>query len=187
MSLAVFDACVLYPPSLRDLLMWLAVAKVYEPRWSEEIHEEWMRNVLKDNPEIRREQLERTRTLMNGITSRSLVSGYRVHLASLTLPDAKDCHVVAVALEAKASLIVTFNLKDFPGRVLSPLGIRALHPDAFLESLFLQNGPRFLLGIRQHRASLKNPPKTTTDYLATMTSLGLKKMALRLEVFQEEF
>ncbi len=95
--------------------------------------------------------------------------------------------MVSVALEAKASLLVTFNLKDFPGRVLSPLGIRALHPDAFLESLLLQNGPRFLLGIRQHRASLKAPPKTTTDYLSTMASLGLKKIALRLETFGEEF
>ncbi len=86
MSLAVLDACVLYPPSLRDVLMWLAVAKVYEPRWSEEIHEEWMRNVLKDHPEIRPEQLERTRRLMEGIDANSLVSGYRAHLASLTLP-----------------------------------------------------------------------------------------------------
>lgn len=51
-TVALLDACVLYPPSLRDLLMWLATVGAYEPRWTEEIHEEWTRNVLADHPEV---------------------------------------------------------------------------------------------------------------------------------------
>ncbi len=50
--IAVLDACVIYPSALRDILMWLAVVGVYEPRWTDDIHAEWMRNVLKDNPEM---------------------------------------------------------------------------------------------------------------------------------------
>lgn len=50
--IAVLDACVLYPPALRDILMWLAVVVAYEPRWTEEIHTEWMRNVLVDRPDV---------------------------------------------------------------------------------------------------------------------------------------
>ena len=50
--IAVLDACVLYPPSLRDLLMRVAVAGAYEPRWTEEIHTEWTRNVLADRPDV---------------------------------------------------------------------------------------------------------------------------------------
>jgi len=38
--IAVLDSCVLYPPALRDLLMWLASVVAYEPRWTEEIHAE---------------------------------------------------------------------------------------------------------------------------------------------------
>ena len=30
MIVAVLDACVLYPPSLRDLFMWLAATIVYQ-------------------------------------------------------------------------------------------------------------------------------------------------------------
>jgi len=42
-TIAVLDACVLYPPSLRDLLMRAAVAGAYAPRWTEQIHGEWTR------------------------------------------------------------------------------------------------------------------------------------------------
>ena len=41
MIVTVLDSCVLYPPSLRDLFMWLAAAMVYQPRWTEDIHSEW--------------------------------------------------------------------------------------------------------------------------------------------------
>ncbi|MDO5705756.1 MAG: PIN domain-containing protein, partial [Paracoccus sp. (in: a-proteobacteria)] len=51
------------------------------------------------------------------------------------LPDPADLHVLAAAIDADAPLIVTLNLRDFPQRVLAPLGIRALHPDAFLLDL----------------------------------------------------
>jgi hypothetical protein len=76
MTVAVLDACVLYPPSLRDLLMWLAVGRIFQPRWTNDIHDEWIRNVLVDNPEIQHKQLERTRLLMDSIRDENLVTGY---------------------------------------------------------------------------------------------------------------
>jgi hypothetical protein len=48
---AVYDACVLYPAPLRDLLMELALTDLFRARWSEEIHKEWIRNVLKNRPD----------------------------------------------------------------------------------------------------------------------------------------
>lgn len=56
-AFAVMDACVLYPHSLRDLLMRVAAMGIYEPRWTEEIHDEWIRNVLADNPDVTPAQL----------------------------------------------------------------------------------------------------------------------------------
>nr|WP_020467364.1 hypothetical protein [Singulisphaera acidiphila] len=43
---AVYDACALYPAPLRDLLMQLALTDLVRARWSDMIHEEWIRNVL---------------------------------------------------------------------------------------------------------------------------------------------
>jgi hypothetical protein len=64
MQNVVLDSCVLYQAPLRDFFMRLAV-KLYQPKWTEKIHEEWMRSVLEDRPDLTRSQLERTRDLMN--------------------------------------------------------------------------------------------------------------------------
>jgi len=34
----IYDACVLYPAPLRDLLMRLALTDLYRARWSDQIH-----------------------------------------------------------------------------------------------------------------------------------------------------
>jgi len=59
--IALYDACVLYPAPLRDLLMHLALTDLFQARWTNAIHEEWMRSVLENRPDLRREQLERLR------------------------------------------------------------------------------------------------------------------------------
>ena len=46
----VYDACVLYPAPLRDLLMRLAVTGAFRARWTEKIHDEWVRNLLLSRP-----------------------------------------------------------------------------------------------------------------------------------------
>jgi hypothetical protein len=60
------------------------------------------------------------------------VRGYERHIAGLDLPDRNDSHVLAAAIEANASIILTFNLKDFPPEQLAPYHIVARDPDSFL-------------------------------------------------------
>lgn len=50
--IAVFDACVLHPASLRDLLIRLAMTELFRARWTEEIHAEWQRSVQRRFPDI---------------------------------------------------------------------------------------------------------------------------------------
>ena len=136
MIIAVLDACVLYPPSLRDLLMWMATVRIYAPRLTEEIHAEWIRNVLANNLELTLDQLDRTRRLVNQVIPGCVVSGYEKHISTMRLPDPNDRHVLAAAIEAHAEMIVTFNLPDFPDTMLRKYGVRAIHPDnSFAASL----------------------------------------------------
>lgn len=180
-AVALLDACVLYPPSLRDLLMRAAVAGLYAPRWTEQIHDEWTRNVLADNPQVSAAQRDRTRRLMNQAVPKCIVSDYEALIPTLSLPDADDRHVLAAALQAKARLIVTFNLSDFPEAVLRTHGVRAVHPDPFLDGLFDDASEPFLQAVRTHRASLHSPPKNPGEYLQTLRTNGLKELARRLE------
>lgn len=114
--IALYDACVLYPAPLRDLLMHLAVTDLFRARWTEAIHEEWIRNLLRDRPDLTRDKLERTRDLMNAHVRDCLVIGYESLIPALTLPDPEDRHVRAAAVRCGADVIVTFNPEALPGR-----------------------------------------------------------------------
>ncbi len=52
------------------------------------------------------------------------------------LPDPYDRHVIAAAVAADASIILTWNLRDFPPTELKKFGLRRETPDAFLAGLY---------------------------------------------------
>jgi predicted nucleic acid-binding protein len=152
-------------------------------RWTETIHDEWVRNVLKDNPHLSAECLARTRTLMNEAVRDCLVTGYEDLIGALSLPDPDDCHVLAAAIRANAEVIVTYNLRDFPAETLARFEIEALHPDDFL-ALLLDLAPHVVCGaMKRQRESLRNPPKTAEELLATLESHGLTQAVARLRQF----
>jgi hypothetical protein len=140
-----------------------------------EVHDEWIRNLLKNRPDITREKLERTRRLMDQAAPDALVTGYQSLIESLELPDRDDRHVLAAAIRCGASVIVTLNLSDCPGHVLANFRIEAQHPDAFVLALLETSPDLVLQAARTHRASLKNPPKTQEEYLAELDGQGLTK------------
>jgi len=171
--IAVLDANVLYPAPLRDLLMRLALADVFAARWSERIHDEWIRNVLKNRPDLTIEQLTKTKELMNSHIRDCLVLGHESLEAGLTLPDVDDRHVLAAAIKSNAQAIVTFNLKDFPESELDKYGVEAIHPDVFIQHQIDLNPGLVCQVVKHHRQALKNPPKTIADYLNTLETCGL--------------
>jgi predicted nucleic acid-binding protein len=170
--IVLYDACVLYPAPLRDLLMWLALSDLFRAKWTDRIHDEWIRAVLRDRPELKG-NLERTRSMMNMHVRDCLVTGYELLIETLELPDADDRHVLAAAITAHAELIVTKNLDDFPAERLAPYRIEARHPDAFVRSLLEFDEESVLAAVAEHRASLQSPPKPPDEYLDTLLTQEL--------------
>ena len=165
--------------------MHVAVTDLYRAKWTDAIHDEWIRNVLKDRPDLRPEQLQRTRELMNAHARDCLVTGYETLIDAVTLPDPNDRHVLAAGIRAGVDVIVTFNLKHFPEASLKPYGIEAQHPDEFL-MFQLDLAPNIVgAAAKRHRASLKNPPKDVEEYLATLEAQGLAQTVSALRRFAE--
>jgi len=173
---AVLDSCVLYSSPLRSFLLWLAEGGLFRPHWSKDIHEEWMRNLYANRPDLLWERLERTRRKMDSEFPNSIVRGYEAIMPTLQLPDPNDTHVLAVAIQANAQYIVTFNLNDFPKSVLQTYGVVALSPEAFALRLIDHAPYPVLRAVRKHRLSLKQPPKTVDEYLVTLEQQRLPKI-----------
>jgi predicted nucleic acid-binding protein len=177
---AVLDANVLYPSTLRDFLLRLAAAQFFKPCWSAEIHEEWIRNLLANNATLSREKLEATHDKMDRYFSDALITGYESLIPTLT-NDPKDRHVLAAAIQAEASSIVTFNLKDFSKDALAPHHITAISPDNFVLKLYKEVPQDMISTLRQHRAVLTRPPRTAEEYLEDLTRNHLPKTATALQ------
>lgn len=176
----LYDACVLYPAPLRDLLMQLALVDLFRARWTREIHDEWTRNVLANRPDISPGSLARCRELMDRHVPGCVIEGYESLIPGLNLPDANDRHVLAAAIHGGVTAIVTFNLADFPSSILGAYVIEAIHPDDFVVGLLEESPDAVLEAVRLHRASLKRPPKSPDEYLATLEACRLIETAKRL-------
>lgn len=181
---AVFDACVLYPAPLRDLLMWLALSGRFRARWTAEIHDEWVRNLQKKRPDLTPALLHRTVDLMNQAVPDALVSGYEDLIDGLTLPDADDRHVLAAAIRCGASVIVTFNERDFPKDLLAAYGVEVQHPDEFIDDLFDLDQAAVVAAAQKQRSTLKNPPIDVDRYLDILMKQGLTKTVKDLSAYR---
>ena len=129
--------------------------------------------------------LERTRKLMDEAVLDSLVTGFERRIPALKLPHDNDRHVLAAAIHCGAQVIVTLNLKHFPSKVLRLYRIKAEHPDIFVSNLLAQAPDPVLATVRAMRTRLKNPPKTSGEFLETLEAGGLIKTAAALCNFED--
>jgi PIN domain len=176
----IYDACVLYPAPLRDLLVRLASTGIVRARWSEIILDECFRNILEHRPDLKPEALERTRELMTRAVPDCMVTGFEGLVDGLTLPDANDRHVLAAAIRAGAQAIVTFNLDDFPGDRLGDYNIDAKHPDDFVIDTIDLAPAAVATVVAEQAAALKSPPRSAAELLDTLRNQGLVRSVARL-------
>lgn len=159
----VLDACVLYPPSLRDLLLTLAALDAFDIKWSEDILDEVTRNVLDDNPEIEPARyVEHTIARMRAAFPEAMTS---IDPAAFEAADndPKDRHVAAIALITAAAGIVTLNVRDFRGRALPRAGIAVLTPGALVSQLLDESPEVVLLAVRHLANRWVNPSRTPAE------------------------
>lgn len=164
--------------------MWLALSGRFRARWSLQIHNEWQRNLLKNRPDLTAAQLQRTAELMDLAIPDACVSGYEELLEGLVLPDAGDRHVLAAAIRCNASVIVTFNQKDFPSAALAPYGIEAQHPDEFVGNLFDLDPAAVVAAAQRQRKQLKLPPMDVTTFLDLLLRQSLVQSVKSLKDFR---
>jgi predicted nucleic acid-binding protein len=180
--IVVLDACVLYPPSLRDLLLTLAALDAFDVRWSDDILDEVRRNVVADHPDVDEERfVEHTIGAMRGAFPEASV---RVppELVETLDNDPKNRHVAAVALAGSADAIVTLNVGDFESSVLRNANVEILTPGVFVNRMFSEF-PDVVARSIGHLADRWTRPSRTTleiiELLAAHPSMADPMGALR--------
>ena len=144
-------------------------------RWTDAIHEEWIRNLAANTQNLSVERLTETRNLMKRVLPAADVTDYEKHIPQLTLPDPGDRHVLAAAIAGCASHIVTWNLADFPAETLTPHHVSAQNPDDFLMDLYAAAPDVTVAAAENARKNLKKTEPTVTEFIDALerkNSLG---------------
>ncbi len=136
---AVLDTCVLAPMPLCDILLRGAEEPaLYRAHWSEETIGELHRTLLKFG--LSGKQADRRIGKMQEAFPEALIKVPDDLFAAMPgVPDPSDRHVIAAAILARADVIVTSNLKDFPKNILEPYHLLLHSPDEFLLHLYHSN------------------------------------------------
>lgn len=181
----VLDASVLFPNMKRDLLLRFFEADLYRARWTEKIHHEWLSNAKAKYPS-KTDRLDRTAQLVRKNFEDAWIEDgkYERYVELVELPDPEDRHVVAAAIECKASYIVTDNLKDFPEQELAKFDVEAGSADKFLSGTFDHYQNEAFADLRRHRQGLRSAP-SPADYLMMLRAKGLPLLSARLTPMKE--
>lgn len=171
----VLDTNVIYPVIIRDLLFWFAHYDMYTPKWSNHIFDEW-RSVMARKG-VSEAEIEKRILKANLAFPDALVLQYETLLSNLSLPDMKDCHVLAAAIKANAHLIATNNIKDFPSEILNNFGIKAKTADDFLTDLIDLDGETAIEAFREMVLNKRNPSMDEFAVLNQLKKIGLTDTA----------
>jgi predicted nucleic acid-binding protein len=171
----VLDTNVIYPVIIRDLLFWFAHYDLYTPKWSKHIFDEW-KSVM-ERKGVAEEEANKRVEKANLAFPDALVQNYEGLIKNLELPDPKDCHVLAAAIKTNANLIVTNNIKDFPGEYLDSFGLKAKTPDDFLTDIIDLNHDQAIAAFKEMVLYKRNPDLDEFGVLDLLRKSGLNDTA----------
>lgn len=171
---ALLDACTLVPVSLADTFLSLAEAGLYRPLWSDRILEETQIAVKRIHPELSPETVERRIAVMRDFFDDANITDWEVLESVVSLPDPDDAHVLAAAIQGRADVIVTFNVKDFLCDELQRFGIDVQTPDEFLLNQLDLDPDEVLDCLARQAEALQNPPVELKELLDGLEQLNVQ-------------
>lgn len=171
--IVVYDACVLYPSTLRDLLIRIHQAGLVQAKWTDQILDEMTEALRRTRPDIGEDKLTRLRTLMVQAVRDCRVTNYEPLIEALELPDPDDRHVLAAAVRARAQIIVTDNRRDFPAEYLATWDVEPKTADEFVLDQISLNRQAVYGEIVRIADSHVNPPESVSDILERLERCGL--------------
>ena len=180
---AVLDANVLAGALPRNILLSLAEAEFFRPRWSAEILDEFVRQFERRFGDL--EGAARQRRMMERAFPEALVTDHQGLIEVLELPDPDDRHVLAAALQTKAAVIVTENLRDFPVAVLARYDIEPVGLDDFIADILDLAGSDAVAALRLMRERFRQPSITAGMLIRKIEQLGLTQTADMLTGYED--
>jgi hypothetical protein len=175
----VVDANVFYSQYQRNVFMTLAVERLFDLHWTDEIEAEWLNALQRNRPDLGAERLERTARAMKNALPGARLGDYRQFESLLAITDPKDRHVAAAAIKCAPCTLVTWNLRHFDGAELAAHGVSICDPDDFLRRIFAADQDfAFAATIRSY-SFLKKLPRASTwsEYVDAIERDGLKSFA----------
>jgi predicted nucleic acid-binding protein len=172
---SVLDACVLIPPGLRDILLSCAEQSAFRPIWQDEILDEVRRNtvrLLKDRSGLTDDAATAAATHLLEQMSQAFPNARQpgdvwIPLVPVLTCDDKDRHVLAVAIGAAATHLVTDNVRDFPSRTVPP-GLVVVPPDRFLLDLLTVDPGQVVDAMETMSRRFRQPRKTVLELAEEM-------------------
>jgi predicted nucleic acid-binding protein len=165
---ALLDANVLWSGAVRDTLLRAVEADLFRAVWTQQILEEMGRSLAKGRPDLTSDQIAYLRDRLATQFPEALVTGYE-DLVPTMLNHEGDRHVLAAAVRAGASVIVTSNTKHFPDQARAPYEVDLQTPDEFLCHLWHLASEVMARIIEEQAAGLCNPPQTVGQVIHTLS------------------
>ena len=121
--------------------------------------------LLANRPDLEPAKIARRRKQMDEAIDDCLVEGYEYLIPELNLPDYDDRHVLAAAIHAQAQVILAYNHRHFPPRVLAPYGMTAQRPDDFLAAVAERFSQEVCSTLEEMRARKARPALSQAEIL----------------------
>lgn len=129
------DACVLANQGVCDLLLRLSERpRLIVPHWSAAVLAE-VRRTHAEKLSWPAHLVDSFQEQIRKAFPEAEITGYEGLMPGLA-NDAKDRHVLAAAIRGGCQLILTFNLKHFPPKLLTQWAMEASHPQDYLLVLY---------------------------------------------------
>lgn len=177
--IALIDACVFFSATLRDIVLSLAVRRIFLCKWTCRIEQEWTESLIKKLPQCKPEKIWNIARQMRQAIIDWEVSGFS---DQLDLPDPEDTHVLAAAIHSNSDYLVTLNTGDFSGSEQQGFRGQVVTVDEFISILFRYHSP---LGVEETLRSLpnkyKSPPLTPNEWLTRLRNHELHRTAELLQ------